>query len=351
MNRFPSEIFDEALRLRNDSYATAFRCAYDPVPGKLTAELTIADIDIIPDASAFRYVKAQDEIIGRPMPMKERQRLYSSFVAQITLRCLRTIFGISALLNGCVDSTTLSVFVDTIDPRTGRPARPCLVSLSVSQRDFSALNLVALDPIACLKSLNARLSGSPHEMQAVKPIVVFDMVDQRFIAKTNILGELDSRPNLAELSPNEFEALMTNLFEKMGLETRLTQASRDGGVDCVAWDMRPIVGGKVVIQAKRYKNTVGVSAVRDLYGTMTNENSSKGILVTTSSFGKASYDFANGKPIELLNGSNLLYLLKEHAGVDAKIDFPDGWVDQHSDAEYDQPSVALEGPQRRGDQG
>ena len=38
--------------------------------------------------------------------------------------------------------------------------------------------------------------------------------------------------------------------------------SRDGGVDCVAYDTRPIFGGKVVIQAKRYKNTVGVSAVR-----------------------------------------------------------------------------------------
>ncbi len=57
----------------------------------------------------------------------------------------------------------------------------------------------------------------------------------------------------------------------MGLETRQTQASRDGGVDCVAFNPRPIFGGKVVIQAKRYKNTVGVSAVRDLYGTMQNE--------------------------------------------------------------------------------
>jgi restriction system protein len=54
----------------------------------------------------------------------------------------------------------------------------------------------------------------------------------------------------------------------MGLELRLTQASRDGGVDCVAHDPRPIFGGKVVIQAKRYKNTVGVSAVRDLFATM-----------------------------------------------------------------------------------
>ena len=132
-----------------------------------------------------------------------------------------------------------------------------------------------------------------------------------------------------ELSPSEFESLITNLFSKMGLETKLTQPSRDGGVDCVAFDSRPILGGKVIIQAKRYKNTVGVSAVRDLFGTLHNEGASKGILVTTSGYGKAAYDFANGKPIELITGSNLLYLLKEHADVDAKIEIPSDWVDPH----------------------
>ncbi len=118
----------------------------------------------------------------------------------------------------------------------------------------------------------------------------------------------------------------------MGLETRQTQASRDGGVDCVAYDPRPIFGGKVVIQAKRYKNTVGVSAVRDLFGTMQNEGASKGILVATSGYGKASFEFAEGKPLELLSGSNLLYLLKEHAGIDAKIEMPDNWKDPQPDA-------------------
>jgi restriction system protein len=113
----------------------------------------------------------------------------------------------------------------------------------------------------------------------------------------------------------------------MGLETRLTQASRDGGVDCVAWDMRPVVGGKVIVQAKRYKHTVGVSAVRDLYGTVLNEGAAKGILVTTSGYGKSSFDFAKNKPLELLPGSQLLFLLEEHAGIKAKIEFPDDWVD------------------------
>src|SRR5579863_8564213 len=123
-----------------------------------------------------------------------------------------------------------------------------------------------------------------------------------------------------------------HLFQKMGLETRQTQASRDGGVDCVAYDPRPIFGGKVVIQAKRYKHTVGVSAVRDLYGTMQNEGASKGILVTTSGYGKASFEFAEVKPLELLSGSNLLYLLKEHVGIEARIVMPDDWKDPVPDS-------------------
>jgi HJR/Mrr/RecB family endonuclease len=76
----------------------------------------------------------------------------------------------------------------------------------------------------------------------------------------------------------------------------------------------PVVAsvGDVVIQAKRYKNTVGVSAVRDLFGTLQNEGASKGILVTTSGYGPASFEFARNKPIEFIDGANLLYLLETH---------------------------------------
>ena len=43
------------------------------------------------------------------------------------------------------------------------------------------------------------------------------------------------------------------------------------------------------------------------------------------------HEFANGKPIELITGSNLLYLLKEQAGIDAKIEAPADWVDPRLD--------------------
>lgn len=95
----------------------------------------------------------------------------------------------------------------------------------------------------------------------------------------------------------------------------------------------------MVIQAKRYKHTVGVSAVRDLYGTMQNEGASKGILVTTSGYGKSSFQFAAGKPLELLSGTHLLYLLAENAGIEARIEPPEDWVDPTGEITSDEEQV------------
>ena len=50
-----------------------------------------------------------------------------------------------------------------------------------------------------------------------------------------------------------------------------------------------------------------------------NEGATKGILVSTADYGPDAYKFAKDKPLTLLNGSNLLYLLEKH-GHHAKID-------------------------------
>jgi len=96
-----------------------------------------------------------------------------------------------------------------------------------------------------------------------------------------------------DLSPFQFETLVACQSIRKdgpGLEAKLTRSSKDGGVDCVAFDPSPVLGGKVVIQTKRYRHTVGVSAVRDLYGTMMNEGANKGILVATSGYGPDAFE-------------------------------------------------------------
>ena len=285
--------------------------------------------DAVPTAEKYRYVRKSDEVVEAKKSEKIRQSLYSNTIAQTVLRHLYDIFYGDK--QEVVETAVLNAHVSTIDPATGHPIHPCLISVRTSRDRFLNLDLRYVDPISCLRDLRASISNHPGELVAVKPILEFNMIDPRFVQETDILSSLDQRPNLMELSPSEFESLITNLFAQMGLETKLTQPSRDGGVDCVAFDSRPVLGGKVVIQAKRYKNTVGVSAVRDLFGTLHNEGASKGILVTTSGFGKATYEFANGKPIELITGSNLLYLLKEYGDVEAKIEVPPDWIDPRSD--------------------
>jgi restriction system protein len=201
--------------------------------------------------------------------------LYASIIAQIALRTLSELFQADSMK--CLDMIVFNGYVASIHKGTGQAVRTCLVTVRTSREVFLGLNLRQVDPQACLSVLNASVSKSPSELTPVRPVLELSMVDPRFVEEMDVLAGLDQRPNLMALTPSEFESLITNLFQKMGLEARQTQASRDGGVDCVAFDPRPIFGGKVVIQAKRYKNTVGVSAVRDLYGTVQNEGASKGI--------------------------------------------------------------------------
>lgn len=312
-----------------DGFHDDRQVAYMPESRQLIIDVRLPTIDeLISTVAKYRYVKSTDQLAEVARPDKARRSLYENVVAQSVLRLLHEAFSGDGYQ--CIDVVVVNAFVSTTDPSTGRAVRPYLVSVRVSGDEWKELDLRNVDPSACLKRLKAAVSRSPSELLPIKPIVDISMVDSRFIQERDVLSGLDSRPNLMELSPGEFESLITNLFQKMGLETKLTQASRDGGVDCVAFDLRPILGGKVIIQAKRYKNTVGVSSVRDLFGTMHNEGASKGILVTTSGYGKAAYDFANGKPLELITGSNLLFLLEEHAGIKAKIEIPDDWVDHLS---------------------
>jgi len=314
-----------------DDFPRSHKIAFVPESKQVVVEHDLPSFEAIPEAKEHRYIKARDEITSSVRPITQRKALYASVIAQVALRTIHELLEADRL--GHTETIVYNGMVDSIDKRTGQPARICLMSLRTTRDTFEALQLDLVDPQECLKGLGAGVSTKPAELAPVRPVLEFKMVDDRFVDESDVLSELDQRPNLLALSPSEFESLITNLFEKMGLDTRQTRPSRDGGVDCVAWDSRPVMGGKVVIQAKRYTETVGVSAVRDLFGTVHNEGASKGILVTTSGFGKASFDFAEGKPLELLDGTNLLYLLNEHAGVEARIDTPDDWVDPEAEEE------------------
>jgi restriction system protein len=139
----------------------------------------------------------------------------------------------------------------------------------------------------------------------------------------DVVAGLGSKPDLMALKPIEFELLIRQLFDSIGMKAWITQASRDEGIDVVAYNDDPIVGGLCIIQAKRCNSIVGLEAVHALAGVMEDKHAVKGVLVTTSCTGKASWDFAirNGR-IEIIEGRHLKSMLKEHLALDVVISLP-----------------------------
>lgn len=269
-----------------------------------------------------KYIRARDELVEYYISQSEHEKLYDDVLYQIALRTIYEIFKADEAK--VLQSIAFNGWVSTIDPSTGKYTKPCIMSLHVNRSDFMEINLANVNPKICFKALKGVGSSKLHCLAGIAPILQAPINDPRFVPSYDVTQSLDEGYNLATMDWEDFEHLIRELFEKefsnAGSTVNVTQASRDGGVDAIIFNPDPIHGGKIVIQAKRYTNPVGVSAVRDLFGTVINEGANKGILVTTSDFGPDSYKFANGKPLILFNGGNLLHLLSKH-GHRAKIEY------------------------------
>lgn len=291
-----------------------FSVAYDPGNGIIVVNYELPEFDSVPTLKEVTFVASRDEFKEKHLTESQRKKLYDSVLYQIALRTIHELF--EADRAGCLALITFNGWVTSVNPGTGKSARKCVLSLQSSKSAFEEIDLTQVDPKACFKALKGVAASSLSELAPVTPILQFDSDDARFVESREVAGSLGAESNLAAMDWEDFEHLVRELFskhfEKDGGEVRVTQASRDGGVDAVAFDPDPIRGGKMVIQAKRYTNTVGISAVRDLYGTVVNEGAVKGILITTSDYGPDAYEFAKDKPLSLLSGANLLHLLEEH---------------------------------------
>jgi len=285
----------------------------------LVVEYALPPIDSIPTLKGVKWIK--QEFKEYHISEIQVQKNFEKTIYNITLRTIYELFHSDEI--NALDAICFNGWVSSINKATGTRENNCILSIQVKKEEFGKIDLSFVDPKTCFKSFKGVSSSKLSAIASVQPIIHINRKDKRFVESQNVTQDIDESTNLAAMDWEEFEHLIRELFEKEfsynGGEVKVTQASRDGGVDAIAFDPDPIRGGKIVIQAKRYTNTVGVSAVRDLYGTVMNEGANKGILVTTSDYGPDSYEFAKGKPITLLNGGNLLYLLEKH-GHNAKID-------------------------------
>lgn len=302
-----------------ESFPKDYEMEYYPDSKILIIDYSLPSIEQLPTLSEVRVIK--EEIKEYHISDSEIAKMFDNTMYNITLRTIHELF--EADIVNAIEAISFNGWVNAINKATGKHENNCILSIQAKKSEFVEINLSKVDPKTCFKNFKGVGSSKLSGLTAIQPILQISKTDKRFTNHYEVVDSIDNSTNLASMNWEDFEHLIREVFGKEfssnGGEVKVTQASRDGGVDAIAFDPDPIRGGKIVIQAKRYTNTVGVSAVRDLYGTVMNEGATKGILVTTADYGPDAYDFVKGKPLTLMNGANLLYLLERH-GHQARID-------------------------------
>lgn len=124
----------------------------------------------------------------------------------------------------------------------------------------------------------------------------------RLLARQNEIGDLRN------MDWQAFERLVSEAYRRAGFAVQENgQGGADGGIDLF---LRR--GGRTsIVQIKHWKaNKVGAPIVRELYGLMHHHSAQEAKVVTVGTFTSEAWEFAKGKPIELVSGERLFSLIQ-----------------------------------------
>lgn len=130
-----------------------------------------------------------------------------------------------------------------------------------------------------------------HAAEVVTPTEIYRLSE----IKLTLYKALSENPELMHsLNWRTFEKLLADILDTFGYEVELQQGSKDGGIDIFAIKaLDPFGPQKFLLQAKRWKNKVGVDPVRQLAFLHDHHRVTKSCLATTSAYTQGAWELAN----------------------------------------------------------
>jgi restriction system protein len=139
---------------------------------------------------------------------------------------------------------------------------------------------------------------------------VLGVIKGYFVQATRLkrLHSQEEVHHLHELTWRQFEQLVADAYKAKGYRVEERGGSADGGIDLL---MRAPTGELVAVQCKRWKEwQVGAPRIREFVGAMTQERIDRGIFITSGRFSRPAQEAGTKMGIQLLDGSDLLELIK-----------------------------------------
>lgn len=123
--------------------------------------------------------------------------------------------------------------------------------------------------------------------------------------------QLDTQRNINTIRAlhwRNFEELVAEAYRRQGYPVTEGGYGADGGIDL---ELRKD-GLLTLVQCKQWKTQkVGVNVVREMFGVLNAHQANHFIIISSGTFTQQAIDFAEGKPIELIDGPKLLALVND----------------------------------------
>lgn len=224
-----------------DYFPQEFSLDYNPETKILVVAYVLPAPESIPTVREVKFVPSRDEFVEQYLSQVQVSKLYDDLLYQIVLRTVHELFEADTI--GAIGIVVFNDIVTSVDRSTGKQVTACVLSLQAQRDEFMAVNLANVEPKACFKVPKGVGSSKLHSLAAVPPIMQIRRDDGRFISAYEVANTLDESSNLAAMDWQDFEHLIREVFEKefssTGGEGKVTQASRDGGVDAIAFNPDP----------------------------------------------------------------------------------------------------------------
>lgn len=126
--------------------------------------------------------------------------------------------------------------------------------------------------------------------------------------RVKLLDRQTGLESLKAMSWRQFEQLVGEAYRRQGYRIEETgQGGADGGIDLLLRKE----GVTTLVQCKQWRSQkIGVAVVREMYGLMVHHDACAVKIVCTGVFSSECEAFAQGKPVELVDGEALLRLVR-----------------------------------------
>lgn len=104
----------------------------------------------------------------------------------------------------------------------------------------------------------------------------------------------------------QFEHYLMALFKKHGYRVKLTPSSNDFGADLLLKSKE-----EIVVQAKRYKNKVGIKAVQEIVSAKNYYQANQAWVVTNNFFTSQAVKLANASNVKLIDRKSLINMIQK----------------------------------------